>query len=65
MRPVDRVLAALNHEEPDMVPIIGHFTSGEAQDLFVGDRLMGIIDPLERKLFLARWWGNDIISVDG
>ena len=64
-RSVDRVLAALHHEEPDMVPVIEHFTTSEAQDRFVGDRLRGITDPWERKLFLARWWGNDIVSVGG
>ena len=75
MRHVDRVVAALYHEEPDMVPIVEAFTTPEALDLFVGDLLGRTVDlfvasrqgrsayGLKRKLMLARWWGNDIVTV--
>ena len=75
MQSVDRVVAALYHEEPDMIPLVDSFTTPEARDLFAGDLLGRTADlfvasrqrrsayGLERKLSLARWWDKDIISI--
>ncbi len=65
MQSADRVIAALYHEEPDMVPLAETFTTPEAKALFVGDQLKRSRCGLERKLTMARWWGNDIVSVGG
>ncbi len=61
MRPVDRVTAALYHEEPDKVPFVDHFSQPEAVDLFF--RGWRVSNEERWLLKQARWWGNDIISV--
>lgn len=65
MRPVDRVIATLYHEEPDMVPLAEEFMTWEAEKLFIDHLLRGAPDWLQRRLIAIRWWGNDIVTVGG
>jgi len=44
MRPVDRVIATLYHEEPDMVPLAEEFMTWEAEKLFIDHLLRGAPD---------------------
>ncbi|RLI45754.1 hypothetical protein DRO64_02030 [Candidatus Bathyarchaeota archaeon] len=65
MKPIDRVISTLYHEEPDMVPLAEEFMTREAERLFVGESVEREISSLKRRLLIARWWGNDIITVGG
>jgi len=62
MQPVDRVVATLYHEEPDMVPFYEFFSQPEAQDLFF--RPQRSKSHAEWVLKETRWWGRDIITVN-
>ncbi len=61
MQPVDRVIAALNHEEPDMVPFYDSFSQAEASDLFFPHQRHD--RSTEWVLKETRWWGRDLIVV--
>jgi len=60
--PVDRVIRALDHEEPDGVPSYESFGQAEAADLFFPhDKRWG--SRRERVLAETRWWGGDLVVV--
>jgi hypothetical protein len=61
MRPVDRVVATLHHEEPDVVPFYESFSQAQARDLFFPDH--DGMTSTDRVLKETRWWGRDIITV--
>ncbi len=61
MQPVDRVVAALHHEEPDVVPVYESFSQAQARDLFFPDH--DGMASTDRVLKETRWWGRDIITV--
>ena len=61
MRPADRVIATLHHEEPDMVPHHDSFGQAEAADLFFPHKRQG--ESTEWVLKETRWWGRDIITI--
>ncbi len=61
MQPVDRVVAALDHEEPDIVPFYESFSQAEASDLFFPRQHHG--ESAEWVLKETRWWGRDLITV--
>ncbi len=61
MKPVDRVISTLYHEEPDKIPFCESFSQPEARDKFFPWRPA---EPrTEAVLREARWWGKDIITV--
>lgn len=62
MRPADRVVATLDHDEPDMVPSYEAFAQPEAVDIFFPYGKTGK-SAAEWNLKEARWWGKDIIVV--
>jgi hypothetical protein len=61
LKPVDRVIKTLDHEEPDVVPLLQTFGQPEASDMFFPHDRPAI--STEWVIREARWWGNDIIDV--
>ncbi len=61
MQPADRVITALEHEEPDKVPFHESFSQAEASDLFFPRRHLET--STDWVLKETRWWGRDLITV--
>jgi len=62
MLSVERVIRALDHEEPDRVPSYESFGQAEAADLFFPhDKRWD--SSRERVLAETRWWGRDLVGV--
>lgn len=65
MKSVEKVFAALDHEEPEIIPVVEGFSTQSALQKFLGNRLERIHDSFEKRLFAVRWWGDDIVGIDG
>jgi len=62
LKPVDRVVAALYHEETDKVPFYEFFCQPRARDLFFRRPRPGT-DTAKTVLKETKWWGRDIITI--
>ncbi len=64
MERAERVAAALLLEEPDAVPLAEEFVNADTAAASVGEWVRSC-DELRRRLALAEWWGNDLVTVGG
>jgi hypothetical protein len=60
LKPVDRVVATLYHEEPDKVPFNEFFCQPQARDLFFRPSRTGV-SGVKTLLKETKWWGRDIV----